>query len=145
MASATSFHTALRGRGFERGTGGVYRDSPEVRAICSAGVSRKNTLASVSFGLWIFELSDVPPETYNKCHIYGSLGSIHPRFKNLRIVAGAADDDAWRELVDCAGAIADEIDSLLTVGNIVRAFAQGRFAGCLIRKEARAFLTARSS
>lgn len=140
QASSTSFHTAMRRLGFERSPGGVYRDSPEVRQICSAGISRANMLASVTLGLWIFRLSDAVPNVCFQCHIYGSLGSICPVFRNLRVITGATDFAAWRELIECADEIAKEIDTLLTAESLIRAYAEGRFAACLVRKEARAFL-----
>jgi hypothetical protein len=141
MTSAASFQTVLAARGFERGPGGVYRDSPEVRTVCSAGVSRVNSLASVSVGFWLFALPGPAPRSFNQCHVYGGLGAIFPMFSSLRVVAGAKDHLSWRELIDSADEIVQQIDSLATTRDLACAFGEGRLDHCLIRKEARALLS----
>ena len=134
------FHAALAMRGFRSLRNSAYKDSAEVRAICSAGISRKNTLASVSLGFWMFELSGLAPETYNRCHIYGSIGSIIPRFRGLQAVSGQSSSAAWQELINHTDDIADAIDSHLSINSLNIAFRHGFFKHCLILKEARMFL-----
>ena len=139
--TASAFHTALINAGFVRVEEGVAKDSSEVRLICSAGVCRKSMLAGVTVGIWIRQLAACPlPQYFNHCHIYGSLGTIAPRFADLRVVAGQRYAQAWLELIDISGEIASELSSLLTIQNIRRAYAQGRFDKCLISREAREFL-----
>ena len=144
MTKATrprSFHDALVRAGCTRGKEGVFKDSSEVRVVCSAGVSRKNMLADVTIGFWVFQLSDAPPpEFFHHCHIYGALGTVVPKFSKLRVVTGQSDEESWRELADNSEQIAEELERLLTTQALQHAFNQGRFANCLIRKEARAFL-----
>lgn len=141
QASPRLFYAALVRAGFTRGKEGAFKDSPEVRVICSAGVSRKNMLSSVTVGFWIHQLSNSPPpQFFNHCHIYGSLGSVVPRFNDLEAVEGHSNEDAWQELIGSSKEIAEELGSLLTTLALRHAFAQGRFADCLILKEARAFL-----
>lgn len=141
QANARAFHAALVRIGFVRIKEGVARDSSEARVICSAGVSRKSLLADVTVGFWLHQLSDSPPpQFFHHCHIYGSLGSVVPRFRGLEVVKGRRDEEAWQELIDNSEEIADALESLLTIPALQRAFDQGRFAECMILKEARAFL-----
>jgi len=141
QASPRLFHAALVGAGFTRGKEGVFKDSSEVRVICSAGVSRKNMLAGVTVGFWIYQLSKDPsPEFFHHCHIYGSLGTVVPKFNNLEVIAGRSSADAWQELVENSFDIAEELATLMTSSALRHAYTQDLFAHCLILKEARGFL-----
>lgn len=146
QATARAFHAELIKAGFISVKEGVAKDSPEIRVICSAGVSKKSLLADVTVGFWIYQLANLnPPQFFYHCHIYGSLGTVAPKFADLRVVKGQRYAQDWLELIDISEEIANELASLLTIQSIQRAYVQGRFDRCLVLKEAREFLNSRSA
>ena len=135
-----SFHNSLVTCGFTRMKEGVYIDSCEVRSICSSGISRKNGLASISLGLWVFSLSADLPENFNSCHIYGSLGAVFPDFAHLEIFKGKPSDESWQELLIHSERISKNVFDILSESSLKRLFQSGHLERCFIRKEARSFL-----
>lgn len=140
-----SLHTALKGQGFFAVADGVALETSEVRGICAAGVSRKNTLISVSLGFWMFELGGQPPDVFWKCHVYGSLGSILDGFEDVVAAAGLGDEVAMARLIsDRAHDIAYGVRNFLTVDALVAAFQSGSFSRCFIKKDARSLFESKA-
>jgi hypothetical protein len=136
------FHTALRRQGFRTTeTGDVFIESAEVRAICSAGTSRKSGITSVSLGFWLTQFAtNNPPNVHWHCHIYGSLGTMLPLFGNMVLSVSRDEEAAMEAIIGRSMEIAEQIGQLLSVKALVAGYKQGRFSQAMILKDAREFL-----
>lgn len=135
-------YSRLSDVGFQTHGGQTIKDSPDVRAIVRAGTDPPSHGLTVSFGLFLKSIAATLPEVYNHCHIYGGVGNLAPRLHALDLELYRKSADAMTAYLDAVPVeLTPALHELFDVQKVAETLERGTFSRCLIRREARAWLT----
>lgn len=135
-------YSQLVDAGFRIIPGGAVKDSSEVSVILSAGVDAKVHALTVTFGLFLHKVGGSPPERYNHSHIYGGAGILAASLLALDLDLHRKDPGAMKAYLDAVPHdLVPALSKLLDVGEVAEAFRRGTFSRCLVRAEARPYLS----
>jgi hypothetical protein len=109
-----------------------------------AEISRR--WVGVTFGLWFFDIGGVvAPERYEHHHIYGRADLLcqiqmqYPK-QNAYMMTDEEFKIKQKIVIDKAPYFSDYLKEFLDIETVLERYRAGRFVGCLIRHEARAYL-----
>lgn len=135
-------YSLLVDAGYRITKGGAVKDSPDVRVIVSAGVDAKDHALTVTFGLSIKSAGGSPPEYYNHSHIYGGTGNLTASLQALDLGLYGKSPDAMKAYLDAVPHdLVPALSKLFDVVEVAEALRRGMFSRCLVRKEARSYLS----
>lgn len=135
-------YSLLVDAGFRITKGGAVKDSSEARVIVSAGVDAKAHALSVTFGLSVKAAGGSAPEHYNHSHIYGGTGSLTAGLQALDLELYRKNPDAMDAYLDAVPRdLVPALNKLFDVVEVAEALRRGMFSRCMVRKEARSYLS----